>query len=66
MARLTSLSCVICTCSPCGTWAMWRWPCGIRREEDGREGASEGTQSRAHKDGLPAARPPVPGGTGVA
>lgn len=35
---LTSLSCVIWTCSPCGTWAMWRWPCGIheRRERNTR------------------------------
>lgn len=27
--KLASLSCVICTSSPCGTWAMCNWPCGI-------------------------------------
>lgn len=54
---LTSLSCVICTCSPCGTCAMWRWPCGIRSKRRHQE-ASEETHSHRKRATLSEALAP--------
>lgn len=48
---LTSLSCVICTCSPCGTWAMWRCPCGIRSKRRHQEASEEKRDQRTPATG---------------